>query len=106
MEKRWRSAGRDLLISNLQDFNKCKEFFFLRAEFQTFLFCDKSLSTVTIEESIDECLHFIITENLDFNVQAKSDQKKKFIFVKIYDILHFPKLQFLFHKKTYPRKYG
>ena len=39
-------------------------------------------STVTIEESIDECLYFIITENLDFNVKAKSDQKKKVYFRK------------------------
>ena len=37
-------------------------------------------------------------------MQAKSDQKKKFIFVKIYDILHFPKWQFLFHKKNISEK--
>ena len=43
---------------------------------------DDAPRTVTIEESIDECLHFIITENLDFNVQAKSDQKKKVYFCK------------------------
>ena len=46
----------------------------------SFPFKKERENTVTIEESMDECLHFIITENLDFNVQAKSDQKKKSLF--------------------------